>query len=79
MTHAEIEDLVRHGQGRSGRHGLRGVPTVAYYLDTRSFEIAVLIWVNAVSISLGVFSMKKLVGPLAQEGSTGDTPVPSSS
>lgn len=49
------------------------------YFEARSLEIEVPIWVKAASISLGLLNMKKLAEPLAHVGSTGDTPVPSSS
>jgi hypothetical protein len=49
------------------------------YFETRSLEMDVPIWVKAASISLGLLSMKKFAEPLAHLGSTGDTPVPSSS
>lgn len=49
------------------------------YLETRSLEMEVPIWLKAVLISLGLLSMKKLDELLAHFGSTGDTPVPSSS
>lgn len=68
----------REPRSGEGRRTYEGAPRVNY-LETRSFEIDVPIWVNAVSISLGLLSMKKLAGPLAHVGSTGDTPVPSSS
>jgi hypothetical protein len=49
----------------------------AIYLATRSLEIEVKICANAAEISLGFVSMKKLLVPLAHEGSTADGPAPS--
>jgi len=47
------------------------------YFATRSLEIEVKICAKAAEISLGFVSMKKLLVPLAQDGSTADGPAPS--